>query len=84
MQLLLLSVHIKGSFENVSTLFSLSLLEFHSTMTIMPTYATEQQVWVKSLFCFMSHLLNSASIVPYDLSLNHVAAVLCPLPLTEG
>lgn len=52
MQLLLLSVHIKGSFENVSTLFSLSLLEFHSTMTIMPTYATEQQSLGEESFLF--------------------------------
>jgi len=50
----------------------------------MPTYATVQQVRAKGLFFFTGHLLNSASIVPYDLPLNHVAVVLCPPSLTEG
>ncbi len=64
--------------------FTFAGISFYHLWHIMPTYATEQQVWAKGLFCFTSHLLNSASIVPYDLSLNHMAAVLCPLPLTEG
>lgn len=59
--------------------FTFAGISLYRLWHIMLTYATEQQVWAKGLFCFTGHLLNSASIVPYDLSLNHVAAVLCPL-----